>query len=81
MLVFLDADVRLEGAEVLDRLASQVTAHPDALVSVQPWHRTGRPVEQLSVLFNITAVMGSVGFTGLGSTGAPPPRLRTGPGL
>jgi 4,4'-diaponeurosporenoate glycosyltransferase len=78
-LVFLDADVRLERAGVLDRLASQVAAHPDELVSIQPWHRTVRPVEQLSVLFNITAVMGSVGFTALGRRVHP--RLAFGPVL
>jgi 4,4'-diaponeurosporenoate glycosyltransferase len=66
VLVFLDADVRLDGHDVLDRLAAEVAAAPQALVSVQPWHRTVRPVEQLSVFFNITALMGSTGFTALG---------------
>ena len=66
VLVFLDADVRLDGHDVLDRLAAEVAAAPQALVSVQPWHRTVRPVEQLSVFFNITAPMGSTGFTALG---------------
>ena len=55
VLVFLDADVRLDGHDVLDRLAAEVATAPQALVSVQPWHRTVRPVEQLSVFFNITA--------------------------
>ena len=67
VLVFLDADVRLERPDVLDRLAAEVTAAPDGLVSVQPWHRTGRPVEQLSLFFNVTALMGSVAFTVLGT--------------
>ena len=66
VLVFLDADVRLDGHDVLDRLAAEVATAPQALVSVQPWHRTVRPVEQLSVFFNITAPMGSTGFTALG---------------
>jgi 4,4'-diaponeurosporenoate glycosyltransferase len=66
LLVFLDADVRLDGGDVLDRLAAEVGVAPDVLVSVQPWHRTVRPVEQLSVFFNITALMGSTGFTALG---------------
>ena len=43
ILVFVDADVRLERPDVLDRLSAQVTAGADGLVSVQPWHRTGRP--------------------------------------
>ena len=67
ILVFLDADVRLERPDVLDRLAAEVRATPDSLISVQPWHRTGRPVEQLSLFFNVTALMGSVAFTVLGT--------------
>ena len=67
VLVFLDADVRLERPDVLDRLAAEVAAAPDGLISVQPWHRTGRPVEQLSLFFNVTALMGSVAFTVLGT--------------
>jgi 4,4'-diaponeurosporenoate glycosyltransferase len=67
VLVFLDADVRLERPDVLDRLAAEVRAAPDSLISVQPWHRTGRPVEQLSLFFNVTALMGSVAFTVLGT--------------
>jgi 4,4'-diaponeurosporenoate glycosyltransferase len=67
ILVFLDADVRLEHPDVLDRLAAEVMAAPDGLVSIQPWHRTGRPTEQLSLFFNVTALMGSVAFTVLGT--------------
>ena len=71
LLVFLDADVRLDRADVLDRLAAEVEADPRRLVSVQPWHRTVRPVEQLSVFFNITALMGSTAFTALGRSVEP----------
>jgi len=67
VLVFLDADVRLERPDVLDRLSAEVGTAPGGLVSIQPWHRTGRPVEQLSVFFNVTALMGSVAFTALGT--------------
>ena len=67
VLVFIDADVRLERPDVLDRLAAQVGAAPDGLISVQPWHRTSRPVEQLSLFFNVAALMGSVAFTVLGT--------------
>ena len=70
VLVFLDADVRLERPGVLDRLSAEVGAAPAGLISIQPWHRTGRPVEQLSLFFNVTALMGSVAFTALG------PRVR-----
>ena len=61
--MFLDADVRLDAGDVLDRLAVDVAADPRRLVSVQPWHRTVHPVEQLSVFFNVTALMGSTAFT------------------
>ena len=63
LLVFLDADVTL-APDTLDRLDAATTA--DCLVSVQPWHRTVRPFEQLSVFFNVTALMGSSGFTAFG---------------
>ncbi|UDY37728.1 glycosyltransferase [Dermatobacter hominis] len=56
-LVFADADVRL-APDALGR----VVAHGQAtggLVSVQPWHVTGRPYEQASAMFNVIAIMGS----------------------
>lgn len=65
LLVFLDADVA-PPPDLLDRLAAQVDRAPDALVSVQPWHRTERPYEQLSLVFNLTALMGTAAFTPFG---------------
>ena len=70
-LVFLDADVVLEPG-ALDRLAAAVAATPGGLVSVQPWHGMARPVEQLSVPFNMVAVAG----TGLAAPGAGRRRTR-----
>jgi 4,4'-diaponeurosporenoate glycosyltransferase len=65
VIVFLDADVRLaDGA--LDRLVAELD-EGGAMVSVQPWHETERPYEQLSGLFNVIAVMG----TGAGGRGEP----------
>ena len=64
-LVFVDADV-LPSARLLDDVAAVVRAHPDVVVSVQPWHRTERWYEQASLLFNVTALMGSGAFTVLG---------------
>lgn len=61
-LVFLDADVR-PGATLLDDLAAAVSNTPDALVSMQPWHRMETVGEQPSILCNITALMGSGAFT------------------
>lgn len=61
LLIFLDADVRLE-PDALGRLVD-VHARTGGLVSVQPWHDTERPYEQLSALFNVIALMG----TGAGS--------------
>jgi len=54
VLVFLDADVRL-GASSLDSLCAVLTQHPNALVSVMPWHRTHGAVERLSMLFNLVS--------------------------
>jgi 4,4'-diaponeurosporenoate glycosyltransferase len=78
VLVFVDADVR-PGPHLLDELATQVLAVPDLVVSVQPWHRTERAYEQLSMLCNVSALMGSVAFTALGSR--PTTRVAFGPVL
>ena len=66
VLVFVDADVA-PAADLLDGLVAQVTRTPDEVVSVQPWHRTERAYEQLSLLCNVTALMGSVAFTAFGA--------------
>ncbi|MFN4865362.1 MAG: glycosyltransferase [Cyanobium sp.] len=55
LLVFLDADTE-PGPECLERLLAQ-RQRLGGLVSVQPWHRTERPYEQLSVLFNLVGLM------------------------
>ncbi len=62
ILVFLDADVR-PGPTLLDDLAAAVADDPDALVSMQPWHRMETVGEQPSILCNITALMGCGAFT------------------
>ncbi len=56
LLVFLDADVELAD----DALEAVVATHCrlGGLVSVQPHHRIGRPVEALSLPFNVVAMMG-----------------------
>lgn len=56
-LVFLDADVTAERGG-LGRLLAE---HEErgGVVSVQPFHRTHRPYERLSLFFNIVALMGS----------------------
>lgn len=64
-LLFIDADV-LPSAQLLDAIAAVAEAHPDEVVSVQPWHRTDRWYEQASILCNVVALMGSGGFTVLG---------------
>ena len=61
---------------VLHRICSTVwrspsSQHPGTVVSVQPWHDTGSWVEQASLLANVTALMGSGGFTVAGSRLAP----------
>lgn len=62
ILVFLDADVR-PGPTLLDDLAATVLDDPDALVSMQPWHRMETAGEQPSILCNITALMGCGAFS------------------
>jgi len=70
LLLFVDADVR-PAPDLLDRVALAVSQHPGTVVSVQPWHDTGSWVEQASLLANVTALMGSGGFTVAGSRLAP----------
>jgi 4,4'-diaponeurosporenoate glycosyltransferase len=65
-LLFLDADVR-PAPDLLDRVGTELAAHPDSVVSVQPWHATGRWTEQASILSNITALMGCGAFTAAGN--------------
>ena len=65
ILIFLDADVR-PGPTLLDDLAAAVAADPQALVSIQPWHRMETMGEQPSILCNVTALMGCGAFTVLG---------------
>jgi 4,4'-diaponeurosporenoate glycosyltransferase len=65
VLLFVDADVR-PSVDLVDRIAAAVLSHPGTVVSVQPWHRVERPVEQLNVLFNVTSLMGVGAFTVLG---------------
>lgn len=57
LIVFVDADVTA-GAGLLDGLAAAVRETPEALVSVQPWHRPGSVVEQLGLFGNLAALMG-----------------------
>ena len=55
-VVFMDADVRV-GVHAVDHLVSVLDAHPTAVVSVMPWHRTGSLVERFSMLFNVISSM------------------------
>jgi len=64
-MAFVDADVR-PAPDLLDRLVAESIHHPQAVVSVQPWHRTGRLVEQCSLVANVVTLMGSGAFTVVG---------------
>ena len=55
ILVFLDADTEPH-PEFLERLVA-TQQHLGGLVSVQPFHRTEKPYEQLSLLFNLVGLM------------------------
>ncbi|MFW6289037.1 MAG: glycosyltransferase family 2 protein [Spirochaetota bacterium] len=64
LLLFLDADVQLrpEALEMLARAFISVCPRwPRSLatISVQPYHRTGRYVERLALLFNILVFVGA----------------------
>jgi glycosyltransferase involved in cell wall biosynthesis len=55
LLLFLDADTE-PGPEFLDRLLA-MHQQLGGLVTVQPYHRTQRPYEQLSMLFNLVGLL------------------------
>ncbi|MEB3263482.1 MAG: glycosyltransferase family 2 protein [Synechococcus sp.] len=55
LLVFLDADTEPEPAFLERLVAAQQSL--GGLVSVQPFHRTEKPYEQLSLLFNLVGLM------------------------
>ena len=55
VLIFLDADTE-PAPPFLERLLAQ-HEQQGGLVSVQPYHRTEKPYEQLSVLFNLVGLM------------------------
>ncbi len=63
VLLFLDADVKLEPNAIALLLAAydRLEAPPDhrPVVSVQPYHRTPRLYERLSLLFNIQVFAGA----------------------
>lgn len=82
VVVFVDADV-VPAGDLIVRLVAVLTHHPEALVSVQPWHRPGlgarHAVEHLSLMCNVVALMGSGAFTPAGPRHAG--RLAFGPVL
>lgn len=65
ILLFVDADVR-PSASLIDDIAAEVERYPDRVVSVQPWHTMPTAGEQMSLLSNVTALMGCGAFTPLG---------------
>ncbi|MFP5322018.1 MAG: glycosyltransferase [Acidimicrobiia bacterium] len=69
VLVFLDADVRL-APDALDRVVGLLDVK-SGLVSVQPFHEPGAPVEHLAALFNVVAIAGTDVATPLGRRRGP----------
>ena len=61
-LLFLDADTRLAPSAISALLAAHDAAGR-GLLSVQPFHRTGRIVEDLSALFNAVSLFGTGAFS------------------
>jgi 4,4'-diaponeurosporenoate glycosyltransferase len=78
VLVFLDADVTISGG-VIDSLCAEVNDHPDALVSVMPWHRTGSLVERASLVFNVVSSFVARSSLTRSSTGRRARRVAFGP--
>lgn len=69
VLLFLDADTELE-SDGLARILAEYSKE-GGLISVQPWHATRKPYEQLSAFLNIIVMAGLNTFTFLGTKLAP----------
>ena len=69
LLLFVDADVR-PAPDLARPHGRCLLGCPASVVSMQPWHQTGQWVEQASLLANITALMGTGGFTVAGPRAA-----------
>ena len=70
LLVFCDADLHPPD-DLPQRLAAALAEYPGQVVSVQPWHTTVRPDEQLSMIFNLVALMGVGRFSVIGNRVTP----------
>ncbi|MEO6121604.1 MAG: glycosyltransferase, partial [Acidimicrobiales bacterium] len=70
VLVFLDADTQLDPGGLSAIVGDH--ARRGGLVSVQPFHRTERPYEALSALFNIVPWMGLAAATPTAARRSPP---------
>ncbi|TDL98399.1 glycosyltransferase family 2 protein [Macrococcus brunensis] len=66
-LLFLDADVTLDHPQALKNL---LTCYNGGLMTVQPYHITRKPYEQLSVWFNLLTVVGQNIFAAVTSNAA-----------
>lgn len=66
-ILFLDADVVL-GSTALRRIGADAGR---GLLTVQPFHQTGRPYESLSSCFNLVSLMGSGAFAAVRPGGHP----------
>jgi len=64
VLLFVDADVHL-APDAVDRVVGLLEVR-GGLVSVEPWHEPGAPVEHLAALFNVVAVAATDVATPLG---------------
>jgi 4,4'-diaponeurosporenoate glycosyltransferase len=69
LLLFLDADTWLERGGCAGLLAER--AESGGVITVQPWHRMGGPVEKLSSFFNLTVMAAVNTFTAFGGRLAP----------
>ncbi|WP_068773891.1 glycosyltransferase family 2 protein [Paenibacillus sp. FJAT-26967] len=69
VLIFLDADTRLEPDGVERLLAEQALC--GGLLAVQPYHEVKRPYEQLSAFFNLIVPASTAAFTPWGDRIAP----------
>jgi 4,4'-diaponeurosporenoate glycosyltransferase len=65
VLIFLDADTRLE-EDGLEKIAAVFSTKGGA-ISVQPYHLIQKPYENFSAVFNIIVMMGTNLFTPLGN--------------
>lgn len=72
LILFMDADIEFTDSRALEQMIALYAAQNNSgVLSVQPRHRTQKPYEKLSVVFNLITVMGINVFSAFNALNTP----------